>query len=172
MYQEQANTNAINRGQRKFPHMTGRTAFLEVIHELSSSGAPATQLDVWLVSRSLGKGVKDDGETADLHVHHVLALILPAHALNKDGVKVELFDDGIPKEVVSKGILVSKDPKERVANMPLDPDHWKIFLEDVVCPSYILSRSGDMVFTVGQAINSFLAWPIYIYFFFQVIDGK
>ncbi|KAG9148704.1 hypothetical protein Leryth_013386 [Lithospermum erythrorhizon] len=70
MYQEQAHTNATNRGQRKFPHRTGRTAFSEVVHELSSSGAFATQLDVWLVSRSLGKGVKDDGETADLHKKH------------------------------------------------------------------------------------------------------
>ncbi|GAA0140646.1 hypothetical protein LIER_35269 [Lithospermum erythrorhizon] len=66
MYQEQAHTNATNRGQRKFPHRTGRTAFSEIVHEVCI-GAFATQLDVWLVSRSLGKGVKDDGETADLH---------------------------------------------------------------------------------------------------------
>ncbi|GAA0167370.1 hypothetical protein LIER_22316 [Lithospermum erythrorhizon] len=64
----------------------------------------------------------------------------------------------MPKEVVAKGILVRNDPKEKVANMPLGPDHWKIFLKDAVCPSYILSGSGDMVLTVGQAINSFLAW--------------
>ncbi|GAA0152563.1 hypothetical protein LIER_11013 [Lithospermum erythrorhizon] len=134
--QEQANTNAINRGQRKFPHMTGRTTFSEVVHE-----------------------ALPDACSTGRQVHHVLAPISPAHALNKDGVKVELFGDGIPKEVVAKGILVRKDPKEKVANMPLGPVHWKIFLEDAVCPSYILSGSGDMVFTVGQAINNFLPWP-------------
>ncbi|GAA0176328.1 hypothetical protein LIER_29337 [Lithospermum erythrorhizon] len=76
-----------------------------------------------------------------------------------DGVKVDLFGDGIPKDVVAKGILVSKDHKEKVTNVPLGPDHWKIFLEEVICPSYILSGSGDNAFTVEQAINSFLAWP-------------
>ncbi|KAG9135338.1 hypothetical protein Leryth_015222 [Lithospermum erythrorhizon] len=139
------------------------------MRRLLSSGAPATQLDVWLVSRSLGKGVKDDGESLVIYVGNMVSQVPDAcsTALNKDGVNVELFGDGMPKEVVAKGILVSKDPKEKVANMPLGPDHWKIFLEDAVCPSYILSGSGDMVFTVGQAINNFLAWPKA-----NVIDAK
>ncbi|GAA0186601.1 hypothetical protein LIER_33889 [Lithospermum erythrorhizon] len=128
---------------------------LEQFNELIAMyGAPQTSPRIASCSENIVSQVPDKSSTGR-EVRHVP--ISPA--LNKDSVKVDLFGDGIPKDVVAKGILVSKDPKEKVADMPLGPDHWKVFLEEAVCPSYILSGSGDNAFTVGQAIISFLAWP-------------
>ncbi|GAA0166772.1 hypothetical protein LIER_21853 [Lithospermum erythrorhizon] len=141
--------------ERKPPTLSG----INVLSELENNGV-LTEYKKEDIKRRLEERVPD-ASSIGRQVRHVLAPISPTlnNLYCQDGVKVDLFGDGIPKDVVAKGILVSKDPKEKVANMPLGPDHWKVLLEEVVCPSYILSGSGDNAFTVGQAINIFLAWP-------------
>ncbi|KAG9157155.1 hypothetical protein Leryth_025718 [Lithospermum erythrorhizon] len=52
------------------------------------------------------KHVPDAFSTAR-QVRHVLIPILPTHTLNKDGVKIGLFGDGISKEVVVKEAINS-----------------------------------------------------------------
>ncbi|GAA0163743.1 hypothetical protein LIER_19537 [Lithospermum erythrorhizon] len=99
-----------------------------------------------------------DASTAYRNVSHVLAPILSTHAL-KEGVRISLFDDGIPKKVVAEGILISKDPKEKIINLPLGPDNWLVFLDEATCLNYIFSGIDEDGITIAQAINNFVAWP-------------
>ncbi|GAA0163742.1 hypothetical protein LIER_19536 [Lithospermum erythrorhizon] len=106
--QEQAYANATNRGQRKFPHRTGMTVFSEVVDELELKGMPATQLDVWLVSRSLGKGVIDDGETTDLHDFLVGTMTSVPVEERTSEFRAKLYQDAVRNDKYGRVTCVGK----------------------------------------------------------------
>ncbi|GAA0178796.1 hypothetical protein LIER_42188 [Lithospermum erythrorhizon] len=45
----------------------GRISFSQIVDELALRGMPATQLDIWMMSRNMRKAVNADSETTDLY---------------------------------------------------------------------------------------------------------
>ncbi|KAL0293642.1 UNVERIFIED_CONTAM: hypothetical protein Sradi_6925800, partial [Sesamum radiatum] len=64
--QKIARKNAINVSKKQCLHRTGRTSFAILKQEMMMKGTDPSTLDVWLESRSRGKGFEDD-DTLDLH---------------------------------------------------------------------------------------------------------
>ncbi|KAL0367305.1 UNVERIFIED_CONTAM: hypothetical protein Sradi_3620600 [Sesamum radiatum] len=69
--QKIARKNAINVSKKQCLHRTGRTSFAILKQEMMMKGTDPSTLDVWLESRSRGKGFEDD-DTLDLHVNIAL----------------------------------------------------------------------------------------------------
>ncbi|GAA0142510.1 hypothetical protein LIER_03393 [Lithospermum erythrorhizon] len=95
------------------------------------------------------------------HTRSVLEPRILPNIVSLDGIKVNLFSFGIPKIVDAEGVLVSKDPEEKVDNVPLGPDDWKIFVATAVHPNYEFCREANKkVSTIGRVIGKYVAWPI------------
>lgn len=58
--EELAERNSANGYKRSFPHRTGRTSFAVIVDELKSKGKMPDNLELWMLSRSRGKGPEDE----------------------------------------------------------------------------------------------------------------
>ncbi|KAL0416640.1 UNVERIFIED_CONTAM: hypothetical protein Slati_3495900 [Sesamum latifolium] len=65
--QKIARKNAINVSKKQCLHRTGRTSFAVMKQEMMMKGTDPSTIDVWLESRSRGKGFEDD-DTLDLRI--------------------------------------------------------------------------------------------------------
>lgn len=60
LWQELAIKNSANIYKKNFPHQTGRTSFIVFADELTSMGKTHDNLELWISSRSRGKGPEDE----------------------------------------------------------------------------------------------------------------
>ncbi|XP_051134109.1 uncharacterized protein LOC127253519 isoform X2 [Andrographis paniculata] len=61
----QSKKNASNVAKRSFPHRTGRKSFTTLAEEIKAKGKDPDNLEIWISSRTQGKG-KDDQETEEI----------------------------------------------------------------------------------------------------------
>ena len=73
---------------------------------------------------------------------------------------MDLLNDGIPKEIVAKGYIVSKDPSKEVGGKQLGQDFWEVYVERAFHPEEPLPRPFQDLRVVGDAVNELIAWPL------------
>ncbi|KAL0401983.1 UNVERIFIED_CONTAM: hypothetical protein Slati_4228200, partial [Sesamum latifolium] len=140
--QKIARKNVINVSKKQCLHRTDRTSFAVMKQEMMMKGTDPSTLDVWLESRSRGKGFEDD-DTLDLHVpgasslrqetlsplrdvssskeQEVVGERLKKQKLIADyskafnvEAKVHLFYHQIPKKIIAEGVGVGTIGQEGV----------------------------------------------------------
>ncbi|KAL0288238.1 UNVERIFIED_CONTAM: protein LEO1, partial [Sesamum radiatum] len=95
--QKIARKNAINVSKKQCLHRTGRTSFAILKQEMMMKGTDPSTLDVWLESRSRGKGFEDD-DTLDLHTHFTRELSKKPELERDKDFKEQIFKNAMGEE--------------------------------------------------------------------------
>lgn len=73
----------------------------------------------------------------------------------------QIFDWNEDDCVIAEGVMCSTDPKEMVNNIPLGPSAVIMSVDVVHKPDAFLWRPSSEMFTVGDALNANIAWPVH-----------
>ena len=67
---------------------------------------------------------------------------------------------GIPKEIVARVLVVSRDPKKKIGGLVLGPNFYEIRVTRVEKPRAVLVRPYGGFKTIGDVGGISIAWPI------------
>ncbi|KAL0385058.1 UNVERIFIED_CONTAM: hypothetical protein Sradi_2900100 [Sesamum radiatum] len=167
--QKIARKNAINVSKKQCLHRTGRTSFAILKQEMMMKGTDPSTLDVWLESRSRGKGFEDD-DTLDLHVPGASSLRQETLSALKDvssskeqevvgerSRKEKFIADyskafNIPKKIIAEGVVVGTIGQEGFHRDLLG------YVKKAHIPQEKLQRPSKGVTTIGEAVNQCVYW--------------
>ncbi|KAK4423297.1 hypothetical protein Salat_1912500, partial [Sesamum alatum] len=112
--QKIARKNAVNVSKKQCLHRTGRTSFAVMEQETMMKGADPSILDVWLESRSRGKGIEDDN-TLHLHTHFTRELSKKPELERDKEFKEQIFKNAMGEEKYKK--LTGRTRKRTIENV-------------------------------------------------------
>ncbi|KAL0445360.1 UNVERIFIED_CONTAM: hypothetical protein Slati_2258700 [Sesamum latifolium] len=96
--QKQAVQNAESRAKKKYPHRTGKTPFPLLKEKMQQEGKDTTQLDMFIESRSCGKGIEADPATANLIQEFREGLSKRPESEQTKEFKEDLFVNGLGED--------------------------------------------------------------------------
>ncbi|CAN6856895.1 unnamed protein product [Brassica oleracea var. botrytis] len=80
---------------------------------------------------------------------------------NESIERCQIYDWNSNDCVIAEGVMCSTDQKEMVNNIPLGPNAVIMMVDAVLKPNAFLWRPTVEMFTVGDALNAKIAWPVH-----------
>ncbi|KAL0439277.1 UNVERIFIED_CONTAM: hypothetical protein Slati_2410700 [Sesamum latifolium] len=106
---KQAVQNAESRAKKKYPHRTGKTLFPLLKEKMQQEGKDTTQLDMFIESRSCGKGIEADPATANLIQEFREGLSKRPESEQTKEFKEDLFVNGLGESTWSCQVYGSRN---------------------------------------------------------------